>query len=395
LRKLGSLRFLDTLTAQVSYTKAAETVTVTARDGKRYKQAQVFGATSYGEFGNIIIALVSPGTKTRAYWSHWEVLRGKQVAVFQDEVAAGSSPYQVVYGCEGSPRQSVIAAYKGFLFLDPKSDAVLRVTRMAQGLPPKFPTHAAASSFRRSDARGLYVQAGFRADNAASQTPIGIRNAQTEQQLNLNPLVQMADATGSQVFQESDDFDAGFHALSARPAVMYLLGFSPADGTGVHKLKVTVKGRRGLLVRARQSYIAEKTRLDAQAEVRNVLLSHATLQDIAMKVNPEGISQTASGRNLSLLIRVDPRNIKFQRVAGQNHDVLTFTFGVFNADGEFLYALDETIPLDFDDVELRRRIFAGVNIKSNVDLKPAAKFIRVVLQDAEGQLATADETLAP
>jgi len=93
---------------------------------------------------------------------------------------------------------------------------------------------------------GAALKAGFDTDSAQAEEDI---------------LVDMADGTGGAYFHNKNDLAGGFERLAARPEYVYVLGFSPQnlklDG-GFHPLKVTLKARPDLTLRARHGYYAPK-----------------------------------------------------------------------------------------------------------------------------------------
>ena len=142
-RPLGSLFFSDSIGAQVTYENGSETVAIQILNSLPYTAARVVGVSTNGEFGNIIIALALPETKTKAYWSHWETLHGQRLAVFHYSVALANSQYSLSYRCGRQESQSVKPSYSGSLFIDPKTGAILRVTRTSADIPPGFPIQQA------------------------------------------------------------------------------------------------------------------------------------------------------------------------------------------------------------------------------------------------------------
>ncbi len=255
------------------------------------------------------------------------------------------------------------------------------------------------------DARGLAAPAGYDVQDYDRQAPslsqVKMRYQQTEQILNADVLAQLAEATGGTVFQNSNDYDAGFRRLSERPGVVYLIAFSPSDDKGdgtYHKLKVAVEGHKGVEVQARRGYMAHKALSDAgkeaQEEIQNALWSRDEMHDIPMTVKSAELDAKIGRRKLNLLLGVDPKPVQFQRAGGRNRDKLSLTFGLFDADGAMLSVLGQDVPLDFSDNDLSSRLDAGLRIRVDLDIKPGARFMRVVLRDAEGQMATVNEVIS-
>ena len=108
------------------------------------------GLTSFGEFGAILGALFIGDSEPKISWDHWETLQGALVGVFQYSVDAAHSRYSVSWCCAAAKGPNgqiepeiVWSAYRGELFVEPASGAVLRITRQAVGLPHGFPTQGA------------------------------------------------------------------------------------------------------------------------------------------------------------------------------------------------------------------------------------------------------------
>ncbi len=140
MRSVGKMRFLDTLSSEVTRVNGAESVHLLTVNGKPHTGSLLLGATTGGEFGNTIVSLMDQSSQFKTGWSHWEMLRGQQIAVFYYSVALANSKYVLSFGCGSGTPRSLTAAYDGFLFIEPASGAIVRITRKAVGLPADFPT---------------------------------------------------------------------------------------------------------------------------------------------------------------------------------------------------------------------------------------------------------------
>ena len=152
------------------------------------------------------------------------------------------------------------------------------------------------------DARGLYTVGIDASEEAPPSDPTILATLMqyknTSAMLEGAVLGEMADGTGGTFFHNSNDLDAGFKRVAARPEFYYVLGFSPQnlklDGR-FHALKVTLKepaklalqSRRGLLCadapggrgrrgQARDGRGAVLARRNARTAGRT---AHAILQD--------------------------------------------------------------------------------------------------------------------
>jgi hypothetical protein len=91
--------------------------------------------TTHGEFGPILIAVLQDAAKSRVFWSHWEQGTSGTFAVFRYSVAQGQSSYRVSLP-DVSRTDTLFPAYHGEIGIDPATGAILRVTLIADLLPP-------------------------------------------------------------------------------------------------------------------------------------------------------------------------------------------------------------------------------------------------------------------
>ncbi len=246
------------------------------------------------------------------------------------------------------------------------------------------------------DARGLQTPAGFDASEDGSPSVAKLNYMRTAQQLAADSMADLADSTGGRLFKNSNDYDAGFTRLFARPTTTYLLGFSPSndkpDGK-YHKLKVTLKAHKGVDIQARHGYLAATALSNAaqqsKDEIQNALLSRDDLHDIPVTLQP-----TRSADNkLAIFIKIDPKPVHFQKQGDTNRDTLTLTFGFFDANGALLDVARQDLPLSYTDADFAAALASGLNLKTSMVAKPDAQFLRFVLRDAEGQMATLSQVL--
>lgn len=139
--QLGRLRPLDTAVAQVTYSNGLETLEIKTVNGLPDWSSRLSGVNTNGEFSNILVALAMPASRTEVHWNHWETLQGKEQAVFRYSISSPHSQYSLALECEGQAAHSVTIAYSGFVFVNPTTGAILRITRSAENIPAGFPIH--------------------------------------------------------------------------------------------------------------------------------------------------------------------------------------------------------------------------------------------------------------
>jgi VWFA-related protein len=288
-------------------------------------------------------------------------------------------------------QRSVVVVSPGFLVLDNNRteeldliDRAIRANVTIGGL----------------DARGLYVLVpGGDASNGASVTvgnPATL-NAKTRYMsdsalIEADVLGELADGTGGNFFHNSNDLPAGFKYVAALPEYYYVLGFAPQnlkfDGS-YHGLKVSLKNPAGLTLQARRGYFAPKHEVDAaqeaKREIEETLFSRDEWHDIPVELHTQFFKSSDVAAKLSILARIDVRQLRFRKADGRNVDTLTVVAGVFDRNGNYISAIEKTVDMHLKDESLASKLGAGITVRSAFDVTPGSYFVRIVVRDAEGQ----------
>jgi VWFA-related protein len=254
------------------------------------------------------------------------------------------------------------------------------------------------------DARGLYIP-GPEADASQHQPGVTVASSILKSQYqrdsalaNEDVMAEFADATGGAFFHNNNDLREGLRRLAAQPEYIYVLGFSPQnlkfDGT-FHQLKVTLKkpAGNGYTLQVRRGYSAPKHAIDpeqqARDEIHEAIYSREELHDIPVDFNLQFFKSSEVQAKLSVLARVDIRNLRYRKVSDRNNDTLTVVSGVFDRNGNFISGLEKIVELRLRDETLAKLPASGINIRSTFDLTPGSYVLRLVVRDAEGQTMAA------
>jgi hypothetical protein len=135
---------LDTVTAKLSYFEQKENYKVIMVGNRAVDTSmdKIGGATSSGEFGSMMREIFSPDSEAQFEWDHWGKLRGKLMYVFSYRVPQARSRWRVVY--ENS--QSIVPGYRGLVYIEKDTLAVMRITLEGEDIPPTFPVQQAMTS---------------------------------------------------------------------------------------------------------------------------------------------------------------------------------------------------------------------------------------------------------
>jgi hypothetical protein len=214
--------------------------------------------------------------------------------------------------------------------------------------------------------------------------------------LESNVLGELAEGTNGVFFHNNNDMNEAFLRTSSAPEYSYLLGFSPQnlklDGN-FHALKVKLKDGNHLTLQARRGYYAPKHLADpaeeAKHEIEEALFSREILQDIPSQIHTQFFKSSDFDAKLSVLAKIDIRQLHFRKVDGRNRDDLTVVCGLFDRNGNFVTADSKTVEMRLKDATLDSKLNGGITIKSSFDVKTGSYVIRLVVRDAEGQSMSA------
>jgi VWFA-related protein len=210
-------------------------------------------------------------------------------------------------------------------------------------------------------------------------------------------LAELADGTGGLFFHNSNDLDAGFKRVAARPEYYYVLGFSPQnlklDGT-FHNLKVTVKSPGKVNLQARRGYYAPRHVADpaeaAKQEIEDALFSREELHDLPIELHTQFFKASQESARLSVVVRVDVKHIRFRKVEGRNRNDLTIVSGLFDRNGNYITGVTKVIEMRLKDETLEHKLQSGITLRTSFDVKPGSYLVRLVVRDAEGQVMSAE-----
>jgi hypothetical protein len=134
----------DTITARLSY-NGSENYEVILHNNQPVTNAtmRTFGGTSSeGEFGSMMREIFEPETQTQFSWDHWGKLRGRKTYVFAYDVQQEFSKYHV----EADDKLSIVPAYRGQIYIDEDTKAVVKIVMTPYDMPSTFPIHDITSS---------------------------------------------------------------------------------------------------------------------------------------------------------------------------------------------------------------------------------------------------------
>jgi hypothetical protein len=132
----------DTLTVRLSYFDQHEDYKLIMHNSTMVTNQDVRsvgGSSSFGDFGTMLREIFEPRTEARFAWDHWGTLRGQRVMEFSYHITRSNSQYHLIV----DKGNDIVTAYRGIVAVDPNLHVVLRVSVIAEEIPPDFPVRSA------------------------------------------------------------------------------------------------------------------------------------------------------------------------------------------------------------------------------------------------------------
>jgi hypothetical protein len=171
----------DTLHLKLNYFEHKEDYRLLTINGhptqKSYEEAG--GSISEGEFGSILLQVFEPRSEAQFRWDHWTTLRKREAHVLAFRVTPEHSTYHLAFGIVGQGgRDSTIVGQHGFVYIDRKTNRVLRIWAAADSIPWDFPVQETSTmlDYDFAEISGQKFILPLRADVRIASTQMHTRN---------------------------------------------------------------------------------------------------------------------------------------------------------------------------------------------------------------------------
>ena len=246
------------------------------------------------------------------------------------------------------------------------------------------------------DARGLYVpdvRGDIAQPNADFPRTAGYKtlyrvDSQFEDQF---VLTDFAYGTGGTFFHNSNDLQRAFQLAALAPDVSYVLAFSPQsrkmDGQ-YHLLSVKLAKKNNYSVQARRGYFAPRKAADphelARQEIQEAIFSQEEISELPLDLQTQYFKSDPQDARLSVVSRLDLKNMHFRKADGRSNDDLTLATAIFDENGNYVTGGEKTVQMRLRDATYERLTRAGLTVKSSFSVKPGRYLVRQVVRDSEG-----------
>jgi VWFA-related protein len=246
------------------------------------------------------------------------------------------------------------------------------------------------------DARGLYtpdVMGDISRPNSDSIRTGGYKtlfrvDSQFENQFVLS---DFAYGTGGTFFHNSNDLQGGLELAALAPDVSYVLGFSPQNrklNGQYHVLTVKLASKNKYSIQARRGYFAPRNAEDphelARQEIQEAIFSQEEINEMPLDLQTQYFKSDPQDARLSVVSRLDLKNVHFRKADGRSFDDLTVATAIFDENGNFVTGGEKTVQMRLRDPTYERLTHTGLTVKSSFAVKPGRYLVRQVVRDSEG-----------
>jgi VWFA-related protein len=246
------------------------------------------------------------------------------------------------------------------------------------------------------DARGLYtpdVMGDISRPSSDSYKTAGLKTMYrvSAQQENQYVLGDLAYGTGGTFFHNSNDLQGGLQLAGLAPEVSYVLAFSPQnrkmDGQ-YHMLRVELAKKSKYSIQARRGYYAPRKVDDphelARQEIQEAIYSQDEINELPLDLQTQYFKSDPEGARLSIVSRLEVKNMHFRKSDGRSLDELTLATAIFDENGNFITGGEKTVQMRLKDTTFERLTHTGLTVKSSFAVKPGRYLVRQVVRDSEG-----------
>ena len=204
----------------------------------------------------------------------------------------------------------------------------------------------------------------------------------------VDPLAELTDGTGGTLYHNRNDLDEGLRRLSVIPEYVYTLAFSPVDmkfNGFYHNLTVKLVAAPQLSIAWRRGYFAPQQPSDSSQSEKDDVSSALYSSNASVGLPIEMRSQIVKGNDptgkLTVSAIVDLQDLPHRELNGRRVNSLRIVAAVFDRNGAYLGAFDQTIGVRWTDKTARPYTAASYDFI----LDPGDYLVRLVIRDTVSQ----------
>jgi len=237
--------------------------------------------------------------------------------------------------------------------------------------------------------------------SSRTETPGGEFDKLLGSRLGMN---QLAAETGGFTVFNRNDLRAGFTDVLKDNEAYYMLAYYPTNSSldgKYRRIKITVKDRPDLTVRARSGYIAptekdqKEKKESKQDRIKNALASLTPIRNLKVSILKADAFRVGFGAppEARMIIQVDPLSFPFKKEGDLHTGSIELIGFAYDLDNKLAGGFSNTINMKLRPDAYSRVMAEGINMRGKIELKRGGVYsLRVVVIDNNtGQMGTAGE----
>src|SRR5215213_2375570 len=203
--------------------------------------------------------------------------------------------------------------------------------------------------------------------------------------MNREGLRYIAEATGGQSILNTNDFKAGLDRIVRENEAVYILAYYPtnsAEDGRFRRVRIQVKGRPDLTVRARQGYLARGKKDDDQKlSSKEDRLSNAVSKLAPIRNIMVSLTHSARAQNKAeVVVRIEPEPGLFKHQDGVHRASFEVAGFIFDLQNKQVDGFSKTVKLELTEASYSRLISSGMTVPVEIDMKkPGLYNLRVAV----------------
>ncbi|MGH9477929.1 MAG: VWA domain-containing protein [Terriglobales bacterium] len=212
----------------------------------------------------------------------------------------------------------------------------------------------------------------------------------------------LAAATGGAFFTNNNDLAGALGRLAAGPEAAYRLSFAVAhmpEDSKLHRLKVSVPGRKHVSIQAREGYLDPGPPDDMLAEMPARDLDAA----LAGAAQPAAVPAVFGARwqrdrtgaaRLMVALQVDARQLPFATSHGVSRQHLFFAAALYDAQGKFIAGREGALTLAFHPAQRAHAAQTGITVRLPIPALPGRYRLRALVREGlQGRITAFTRTV--
>jgi hypothetical protein len=122
----------------------------------------------------------------------------------------------------------------------------------------------------------------------------------------------------------------------------------------------------------------------ARQEIQEAIYSQEEINELPLDLQTQYFKSDPEGARLSVVSRLELKNMHFRKAEGRNLDELTLATAVFDENGNYITGGEKIVKMFLKDNTYERLARSGLTVKSSFTIKPGRYLVRQVVRDSEG-----------